>query len=105
MSSEIILNGKPYVLKWGRAALVRADALGVFTDEKSGGIAQTAKQAWAMLPDAARRIFPDYVALFEAMPPLEQVKQAIVSAMNAAENDENLKNVFGSTSGPSQSSS
>jgi hypothetical protein len=75
----IILGGsEPCQLRWDKAAMFRADECGVFTT-KGVGFAKAAKYVWAMLP--------------------------INAAIKAAGEGMSPKNVYGSTSGRSPSSS
>jgi hypothetical protein len=102
----VILGGsEPCQLIWDKAAIYRADEAGVFTT-KGIGFARAAKYVWAMLPAAQRAsTFPTPEAVAEALPPLDKVWPAIDAAIKAGGEGVAPKNVFGSTSGPSPSSS
>jgi hypothetical protein len=102
----IILGGsEPCQLRWDKAAMFRADECGVFTT-KGVGFAKAAKYVWAMLPDTQRvSAFPTPEAVATALPPLDEVWPAINAAIKAAGEGMSPKNVYGSTSGRSPSSS
>lgn len=105
-NTVIILTGHPYKLTWDKAAMFRADEIGVYEKRKPGiGLALMAKYVWAMLPDAGRERFaiPQEVAV--AMPSLREVQDIVENAMDAGKEATDPKNVFGSTNGRKPSSS
>lgn len=102
----LLLGGKPHKLTWDRGAMFLADELGVFSSAKPGlGLARAAKYVFVMLTDEARDRFGTPRELAKHLPPLSETWPAINAAIIAGGPETNPKNVVGSTSGPSQSSS
>lgn len=105
-NTVLILDGHPYQLRWDKAAMFRADEIGLFDRKKPGiGLAQAAKYVWAMLPAAGRERHATPEAVAVAMPPLVEVQAAIGATLEAGREATSEKNVFGSTSGPLPASS
>ncbi len=105
-NTVIILGSKPYKLTWDKAAMFRADEIGVYEKRKPGiGLALTAKYVWAMLPDEGRDQFATPQAVAVAMPPLREVNAIASNAIEAGKEATDPKNVFGSTNGRKPSSS
>lgn len=104
-SALITLQGcEACTLVWDKLAMYRADECGVFTT-KGTGFARAAKYVWAMLPTEMRVRFASPEQVAGALPPLIGVWPAIEAAINAAGEGMSPKNVFGSPSGLSPSSS
>lgn len=99
-----LAGGDPVELKWDKIAMFRADEAGVFTT-KGIGFARAAKYVWAMLPEAERLRYPSPEAVAEAIPELTKVWAAIDAAIKASGEGMSPKNVYGSTSGRTPSSS
>lgn len=106
MSATVQLGGAPYVLRWDKGAIFRADELGVWGTQDNGmGFSRAAKYLFAMLPDAARRKYTSPERIAEVMPPLVEVLPAINAAIAAAGEDVDPKKLVGSTNGLSPESS
>lgn len=97
-------HNSPVTLVWDKAAMFRADELGVFTT-KGIGFARAIKYVWCMLPDTVRTQYATPVDLAKDMPPLLNAWDAINSAISQSGEEMSPKNVYGLTSGRSQSSS
>lgn len=105
-NTVLILGGTPYKLVWDKAAMFRADEIGVFGKRRPGiGLAQAAKYVWCMLPAGGREALqsPEEVAV--ALPALTEVWVAVNNAIAAGGEATDPKNVVGSTSGRSRASS
>lgn len=94
----------PVPLAWDKAAMFRADEAGVFTT-KGIGFAKAVKYAWCMVPDKVRAAYPTPEALADIVPPVTAIWASVNPAIVAAGEGMSPKNVFGSTSGRSPSSS
>ncbi len=105
-NTVVVLDGTPYQLRWDKAAMFRADEIGLFDRKRPGiGLAQAAKYVFAMLPAAARERYTTPEAVAVVMPPLVEVHATISAALEAGREATSEKNVFGSTSGPLPASS
>ena len=102
---EITLSGKVWPLVWNKDAAFDADELRLFTDPDGVGLAQGAKYIWCMLPAEARAIYRTPRDVARVMPPVEETWSLINAAMAAAGEEMDPKKLFGSTNGPSPSSS
>ena len=105
MSNTIKLGAESYQLTWDKGAMFRADECGVWSGKRGLGIASACKYLWAMIPADGRRRYESPEDLAKDLPPLNEAWPAINAAIAAGKEDTNPKKVFGSTSGPSQSSS
>lgn len=106
MPAKILLIGdkEPIALRWTKAAMFRADDIGVYSS--SGlGYARAVKYVWAMAPDSVRSKYPRPDMLADVIPPLSEVGSQIDLAIKESGEAVSAKNVFGSTNGPSPSSS
>jgi len=105
-NTVVVLDGTPYQLRWDKAAMFRADEIGLFGKHLPGvGLARAAKYVWAMLPETGRTKYAQPVHVAEALPPLAEVWPTINNAIKVAGPGAEPKNVVGSTSGPSPASS
>lgn len=105
-NTVLILRGEPYQLRWDKGAMFRADELGVFGKSKPGiGLAKAAKYVCAMLPKEGREKYPEPQDVAAVLPPLAEVWPIVNSAIEAAGETCDPKNVIGSTNGRSPSSS
>lgn len=91
-------------LTWDKLAMFRADECGAFAT-RGTGFARAAKYLWAMLPPPVQAYYPTPESVAAVLPPVREVNAAIDAAIKAAGEGMSPKNVFGSTSGPSPSSS
>lgn len=94
----------PVPLAWDKAAMFRADEAGVFTT-KGIGFARAVKYAWCLVPDSVRAAYPTPEALAQVVPEVTAIWAAVNAAIGSAGEEMSPKNVFGSTSGRSPSSS
>lgn len=94
----------PVPLKWDKAAIFRADEIGVFTT-KGIGFARAVKYAWCMAPESVRRAYPTPEQLAEIVPSVVEIWAVVDPVIASAAEEMSPKNVFGSASGPSPSSS
>lgn len=99
-NTVLVLEGTPYQLRWDKAAMFRADELGLFERRRPGiGLALMAKYVHAMLPDAGRERYATPQAVAVALPPLAEVQGVVENALDAGKEATSAKNVFGSTNG------
>jgi hypothetical protein len=105
MTNEIKLEAETYLLRWDKGAMFRADDCGLWSGKQGLGFAAAAKYLWSMLPSTGRSRYPTPEDVARVMPPLNEAWPVINSAVAAGGEGTDPKNVFGSTSGPSQSSS
>jgi hypothetical protein len=94
----------PVPLTWDKAAMFRADECALYTT-KGLGFARAVKYAWCMAPDAVRAAFPTPESLASVVPPVTAIWASVNPAIAASGEGMSPKNVFGSTSGRSPSSS
>lgn len=105
-NTVVILGGQPYQLRWDKAAMFRADEIGLFEKRKPGiGLAGAAKYVWCMIPAEGRERFAAPVDVATVLPPLAEAWETITNAIDAGKEGTSAKNVFGSTSGPLPASS
>ena len=105
MITEIKIAGESYRLIWDKGAMFRADECGVWSGKTGLGFATAAKYLWSMLSATGRQRYASPEDLARDMPTLDIVWPLINTAITAGGESTDPKNVFGSTSGPSQSSS
>lgn len=102
----IIIDGLPCKLAWTKLTICRADGLKVWADaEGELGFERAAKFLFAMMPDERRAHFKNYEGVAAKLPPLNECWEKINTARQNAGEDLDLKNLYGSTNGPSPSSS
>ncbi len=105
MITEIKIAGDVYQLRWDKGAMFRADECGLWSGKEGLGFAAAAKYLWSMLPAAGRNKYRTPEDVARDMPALNDVWPIINQAVAAGGESTDPKNVFGSTSSPSPSSS
>lgn len=103
--AEITLAGQRYGLTYDKAAVFRADDVGAWTGKAGAGFASACKFLWALGPATLRAKYPTPESLANDVPPIGDAWAAINAAMQAAGEGMAAKKLFGSTNGPSPSSS
>lgn len=105
MSNEIKLGSDLFALTWDKGAIFRADSVGLWSGDGGIGFASAARYIWAMLPASGRKTYATPEAVAQVMPALNDAWPVINAAVADGGEGTDPKNVFGSTSGPLQSSS
>jgi hypothetical protein len=91
-------------LTWDKGAMYRAEVSGLY-EIKGLGLARAVLYVWCMAPAAVRQAYASPEDLAAIVPSVVEMRSAIDAAIAASGEEMKPKNVFGSTSGPSPSSS